>query len=486
MVGYSGAFEKMILKLKTKPWPHQLDAINFAIEKPSSMLALSMGYGKSKVVIDILENREHKRVLIVCPKSVIAVWPKQFATHASSQWEMALLDQGDSKRKAARIKAGLLSTRFVAVTNYDAYWREPLAATILGTPWDCIVLDESHRIKAPGGRAAWFAKKLRATQKLALTGTPMPHSPLDVYGQFRFLNPEIFGTNFTLFRSRYAIMGGYEGHQVVGFARLDELHRKFYSIAFRADADLGLPEASHIERTFKLSAPAMRVYRELERELVAEVGSGVVHAGNALTKLLRLQQITSGCVPVETLDDGMNKMVHQKEVDTEKRRLLQDVLEDLDPKEPVVVFCRFRNDLDQIKAVTESLSRSHGELSGRANDLSDWQAGQRTVLGVQIQSGGLGVDFTRARYAIYFSLGFSLGEYEQSLARIHRPGQLRPCFYVHLIAEGTVDVKVYSALEKKKDVVEYVLNDWNHKGQEDCESGYAEAEAIHGAGAPAP
>ena len=91
------------------------------------------------------------------------------------------------------------------------------------------------------------------------------------------------------------------------------------------------------------------------------------------------------------------------------------------------------------------------------DELKRWQAGEAPVLAVQIDSGGVGVDLTRARYAIYYSLGFSLGSYEQSLARIHRPGQTRPVEYIHLLAEGTVDEKVMAALARRSDVVNTVL-----------------------------
>jgi SNF2 family DNA or RNA helicase len=91
------------------------------------------------------------------------------------------------------------------------------------------------------------------------------------------------------------------------------------------------------------------------------------------------------------------------------------------------------------------------------DDLKRWQAGEAPVLAVQIDSGGVGIDLTRARYSIYYSLGFSLGSYEQSLARIHRPGQTRPVEYIHLLAEGTVDEKVMAALSQRANVVNAVL-----------------------------
>jgi SNF2 family DNA or RNA helicase len=137
--------------------------------------------------------------------------------------------------------------------------------------------------------------------------------------------------------------------------------------------------------------------------------------------------------------------------------LLRDVFEDIAPDEPLVVFCRFHKDLEAVSRVADERGRRSLELSGRMDDLKRWQAGEAPVLAVQIDSGGVGIDLTRARYSIYYSLGFSLGSYEQSLARIHRPGQTRPVEYIHLLAEGTVDEKVMAALSQRANVVNAVL-----------------------------
>src|SRR5262249_16192811 len=129
----------------------------------------------------------------------------------------------------------------VAVVNYEAAWQEPMGALLLATKWDLVILDESHRVKAPGGKASMFCASLRksAAARLCLTGTPMPLSPLDLYAQYRFLDPGIFGTSFAAFRNRYAVMGGYGGHEVLGFdeERMPELNDRMYSIGFRVMAD---------------------------------------------------------------------------------------------------------------------------------------------------------------------------------------------------------------------------------------------------------
>ena len=246
------------------------------------------------------------------------------------------------------------------------------------------------------------------------------------------------------------VMGGFQNHQIVGYRNLEELNRKFYSVAFRVTKDvLDLPPEMHVTYTCELGPEAWRAYQALKHDLIARGESGEITAANALVKLLRLQQITGGFIRT---DDGAHV-----QIDAAKMNLLRDVLEDIDPAEPIVVFCRFHKDLDAINRVADETGRRALELSGRVDDLKRWQAGEAPVLAVQIESGGVGVDLTRARYAIYYSLGFSLGSYEQSLARIHRPGQTRPVEYLHLLAKNTVDEKVMAALAAKADVVSEVL-----------------------------
>ena len=322
-----------------------------------------------------------------------------------------------------------------------------------------LLVHNSHRCKAPGGKQSMYLSRLRdrATRRLCLTGTPMPHSPLDAYAQYRFLDPGIFGTSFTAFRARYAIMGGFENHQVVALTNQEELTKKFYSIAYRVTADevLDLPPVQHITQPVKLSREELRVYAALEHDLIAEVKAGVVTVANALVKILRLQQATSGYSRLDA--EPGEARGREVRIGDSKERTLADLLDSLPGSEPVVVFARFHHDLDAVARICEAQSRRFGELSGRHNELMDWQMGRLDVLGVQIQSGGVGIDLTRACYAVYYSVGYSLGEYEQSLARLCRPGQERPVRYYHLVATGTVDETVRQALEAKRDVVEAVL-----------------------------
>jgi SNF2 family DNA or RNA helicase len=431
----------------------------FARGKRGAMISAAMGTGKTAMAIYTALSHGFKKVLILCPLRVVQVWKPQFDLHSAEPWVVVPLDDSftsnQAKREEAERHIKLAQTRGVpvgVVINYDSAWRSPFAEWALKQRWDLVVADEIHRCKAPGGKTSRYLTRLgkAAGHRLGLSGTPMPHSPLDVYAYYRFLDPAIFGWSFQKFRQHYAVMGGYQNHQVVAFRNLDELNRKFYSIAFAASKDvLDLPPEVHVTYTCRLGAEARELYRSMERDLIAEIEAGEITAANVLVKLLRLQQITGGFVRTSEGRDV--------QVDSAKMNLLRDVLEDIAPEEPVVAFCRFHKDLEAVSRVADEVGRRSLELSGRMDDLQRWQAGEAPILAVQIDSGGVGVDLTRARYAIYYSLGFSLGSYEQSLARVHRPGQTRPVEYIHLLAEETVDEKVMTALSNRADVVNGVL-----------------------------
>jgi SNF2 family DNA or RNA helicase len=347
------------------------------------------------------------------------------------------------------------------VINYESARMRAFQEWSLGQNWDLVILDESHRGKAPAGVTARYIEKLGrvARQRLCLTGTPMPHSPLDVFAQFRFLDAGLFGTSFGHFRNRYAVMGGYENKEVVEYQNMDELQRLMGLVTYQCGDDvLDLPETSDHVRRFELSAEARRHYGELEQELITEIEGGTVTCANALVKLLRLQQVTSGFLPVEP-----ECPIGLYDLDHGKAALLAELLEDVGPAEKAVVFCRFRHDLDAVRRVAETLDRGCGEISGRYNDYKAWKAGHFDAkpcdtLAVQIQSGSLGIDLTEARYCVFYSLGFSLGDYLQARKRVHRPGQTRAVHYYHLLARGTIDETVLGAIRRKERLVDSVLS----------------------------
>lgn len=449
-------------------WQHQREAIEWARERRSVLLAHEMGCGKTRTAIEILKEvlaargKPGFRVLVCCPKAVIPAWQKQ----ASLWWpevRVVALTKGTSKQKEKVLAAALADTSPVLVViNYESAWRTGLLEK---TSWSAIVWDEVHRLKSPSGAASrWaarVAKKNPTSKRLGLSGTMVPHSILDAYGVWRSVESpecETFGSSFTLHKAAYAVCPPGQ-HFVVAWKNLDQAHAKIAKTTHRVKASdvLDLPPIRFFDVPAELSAAEAKVYTEIERDFCAVVEAGTVTAANALVQLLRMQQICGGAVTYD--GDAVARPIVEHPA---KAEVLADMMEDSAADEPWVVFCRFRSDIDAAKRVCERTGRTVGELSGSANQLADWQAGKTNVLVTQIQSGGIGVDLTRARLCCFYSLGYSLSEYSQAVARLHRPGQQFATSIWHLVStidgRPTVDGRVYAALRDRKEVLDVILD----------------------------
>ena len=223
-------------------WEHQAEAVRFAAPRPAAMLSMPMGVGKTLTTIAIVGERGWARTLILAPKSVVPHWPREFAKFAAYPIRAVALDERKSvaqrvaqaELECARAEAA--GVPLVLVTNHEAAWRQDMSSFV--TKWrpECLVVDESHRGKDPfGSFSKWLGRmSMLFRQRIGLTGTPAPHSPLDLFAQYRFLDPRIFGHSFVRFRARYGVMGGFQGKVVVGFQNCDELAEKFRSIAYNA------------------------------------------------------------------------------------------------------------------------------------------------------------------------------------------------------------------------------------------------------------
>lgn len=447
-------------------WQHQEDAIAWAWDRRAVLWHHGMGSGKTRTTLEFLlrkhAERGWSRALVCCPKAVIPAWVKQIGLWAP-QLRVVALTKGTSQAKERLLVDSLREpTPTIVVCNYETAWR---IKTLEKAKWDFLVWDEIHRLKSASGVTSRWAARVRAKNPTAvaigLTGTLIPHSVLDLQPTYRALEaPECptFGPSSTLHRARFAIFSNGPQKFVVGYKNLAEAHKKVAATSHhvRSQDVLDLPPIQYLDVPVELSPAEAKLYAEIEREFCAVCEAGAVTPKNALEQLLRLQQITGGYVRFDETDVARKIGEHPA-----KGAVLRDMLEDLPSPEPVVTFCRFKSDLAEARAAFESLGRSVSELSGSRNELADWQRGGTTGLVVQIQSGGIGIDLTRASYCVFVSLGYSLAEYEQAVARLHRPGQERRTLIYHLIAtingRSTVDGRVYEALRERKDVVDSII-----------------------------
>ncbi len=457
LANYSAA-RHLTEDFKTELWAHQKAAVEFAWNRPATMLAMEMRTGKTAVAIALASLWGSKCILVTCPLSVVGVWEAEIALHSDLPWYIVRLDKGSVKEKTEKLIKAMKyhnNLSMIVIVNHESLWREPFGKLTLELNWELVIVDESHRAKAPGGKLSRYLGRLadHVPKRLALTGTPLPHSPLDAYAQYRFLDRSLYGSNFNRFKNRYAITGGFQKHEIIGWQNMDEFSDRFHEIAFEVTTDeaFDLPEEMDIRRSTTLEPKAQKIYDSMEKNFWAEVESGEVTASNALVKLLRLQQVTSGWLKG---DDGT--MI---QVSTEKMALFFDVLEDFKIETPLVIFVRFTKDIEMVRLICEKQKRRVGEVSGQQKDLTD--AGtfpeNLDVLICQIQSGSLGINLSRASTSIFYSWGWSLGDVEQARARIRHADQKHKLQFIHLVIENSIDDRMMGCLKKRKDFIEDVL-----------------------------
>lgn len=469
-MGWQNAKPVEPMPIKTKPFRHQVAAYNMALNLPAAGLLMEQGTGKSLTSIAIIGRRflrgEIQRCLVVAPASVVPVWPKEFALHADFPHEVLALEGPVTKREQALLSWPPDPSKIqVAVVNYEATWR--MEETLARWKPDMIICDESQRIKTPSAKQSKTMHRLGrlAKYRLILTGTPVSQGPLDFYSQYKFLDPSIFGNSYYAFRARYAIMGGYENRQVVGYKNLPELIRKAHSIAFRVTKEEALDLPPFIDQVLycDLERKAMSIYTQLKKESVAELSAEkVLTATNVLSRLLRLSQLTGGY-----LGDGEGGI---EEVSRAKMNLLDETLDDLlGAGKKVIVFARFLPEIAAIRKLLEKKGILYEWIAGEVKMEERGEAVRRfqedescKVFVAQIQTAGLGITLTAADTAIFYSLDYSFANYDQARARLHRIGQRNAVTYIHLVARGTVDEKVLEALKNKKSVADEVVDNWRN------------------------
>ena len=462
------------MPVKAKPYAHQNKAFDFACEKfgliPGGVfsrgvaLLMEMGTGKTITSIGIAgalyQFGKVRKILVVAPLSILGVWEEEFSKFAAFPYTLTVL-KGPSRKKAEMLRGVGKDGLQIVVVNYESAWR--IEKDILAFDADLIIADEAHKLKeartSQSKAMHHFGDKAR--YKLLLTGTVITNRELDVFSQYRYLNRKVFGDSFYVFRNRYFDMVGY-GNHIPRFRNymLDEFLQRMHSIAYRVTKEecLDLPGITEEIRTVELEPKAMKIYKELQKESYTELGKKEVSAVNVLTKLLRLSQVTGGHL---TDDEGDSNVVSTAKLDA-----LADILDTAMAEEKkIVVMARFIPELNDIEALLKKKGIGYATVRGgvknREEEIRRFQEDSdcRVFVG-QIAAAGLGITLTAASTMVFYSLDYSMSNFEQAKARIHRVSQTENCLYIYLVAKGTVDTKVLRALRQKVDLAKSLVDDY--------------------------
>jgi len=467
---------KLKYTYKTTPFAHQKKALKKLYDlQGTGALLMEMGTGKTKVAVDWAGigffNDNVRRVLVIAPLSVLGVWPRQIRQHSGAPARIFRLDGSIDHRVRALRKIMAVPrtdpTLIYVIINYEGIWRENRKGTAIEQllkDWapDLVIFDESHRLKSPNSKQSRSAYRISqsARMSLLLTGTAITKSPLDIFGQFRAMRPEVFGTNWFQFKFTYGIWGGFGRYQLRGYRNMKDLIGKVRANSYRIKKEqcLDLPEKLFETVPITLGQKANKIYRQMAEEMIAEIEETHATAAIVLVKLLRLSQITSGFVKdiegnIKIFDDSkLNTCVD----------LIQDSLEE-DHK--VVIFVRFRSDIDRLSEKLHGLKIRHAILSGsvpvgnRDSLVQEFHRDPKLQVFIsQIQAGSLGIDLTPADVCIFYSLDYNAANYWQAQDRLHRIGQTRKVTYYHLVVPRTIDAVVLRVLKEKGNIAEAVIH----------------------------
>lgn len=439
-------------------------------------LLFEMGCGKTRTAIAIAGAAYQKgaiqRVLVIAPTSVVSVWPKEIAEVADFKVTCkALLG---TKQQRIRMIEDLQAFPFkalkVAVINYESTWRDGLFEKLQEYDADLIICDESQRIKTHDAEQSKAIHKLgdQARYKLILSGTPVQNDAIDIWSQYRFLDASIFGRNFYQFRNRYAIMGGSNRKQIVGYKDLDGLIRK--STRSHSESRRKKQSTCRSRRSSRGRSSSVKGKRPIQpdqaKQLCGTIQRRQDHGHNRIDKAS------------ETAAAGRRIPGRRRQRQTGAR---QHSEAGCAPGYHRGLRTRRRKEAGNLRKVYPGSNRHHEMIDktfqktgkkqvaiygaikkeDRGPIIKQFQEDPDTVIIVgQIDTLGVGVTLTAADTCVYYSKNFNYATYEQSLSRIHRIGQRNTCTYIDLETEGTVDEMIGKALARKEDMAKTVVDDW--------------------------
>jgi len=485
---------------------------------------MEQGTGKTPMTMKKIElcakeifEREGRRyrTLVVCPKNVRQNWVAEFRRFIASPGNATVIRGGPIERIEQFIHAMAGKNRSpdeiytTCICSYECLWS---SWDIIGQlPWDLAVLDESHYIKWPYTKRSKFAHKLRdvANARIALTGTPVCNTPIDLYSQLEFLRKGGSGFHsfdaFKKFYGVYETKGDGRSKRLVDVQNLPWMRERLARmchIVTKAEALPDLPPLTHQIREVEMTQEQRQVYEAVSKQLFYEIknemddSTKTVNANNILVKMLRLAQITSGFVcysPTIDLDTGETLAPGSLEdfVPNPKLELLMDILrgskdrseEDDEYEEPrpadekTLIWAHWIHDVEMISARLEEEGIDHVTYTGSTSDDDRAEAERRfnfdrdcrVFLG-SAGAGGTGLNLlgyppgqphlleTDATMAIYYSQDWSQPKRTQSSARNNRSGTRRPTTEIDLCIPNTIDEEIRARVLDKKRVAMDVQN----------------------------
>ena len=440
--------------MKFQPHPYQSVAIKQILAHTHYGLLLDMGLGKTVSTLMAIESLiydrlEVKKVLLIAPKKVAeSTWSQE-----ASKWAQTrnlrisqVLGSVNDREQALQADADIyVMNRENVIWLCDKYKGKPL-------PFDMLVIDESSSFKNPQAKRFKALKRHTFDRVVLLTGTPAPNTLMDLWPQIYLLDKgERLGRTITEYRRRYFRPDKTNGHVVFSYALNPGADSQIYGritdicMSLKAKDYLTLPDRIDNVIEVVMSDSEKEKYKTMEKEHVLGLGQeNEISALNAASVANKLLQMANGYVYD---DEGNLVHIHDQKIDRLKE------LVDVNEGKPMLVFYNYKHDLAAIKEAFPKAT----ELSDD-NDVADWNNGKIQMLLAHPASAGYGLNLQAGGHIIvWYGLTWSLEQYQQANARLHRQGQTEPVIVHHLVTKGTMDEQVMRSLSRKEESQDALL-----------------------------
>lgn len=444
-------------------FPFQRDGVRFLRTAGSALLGDSMGTGKTIQAIEWMRLNAGgvgARHLVVCPNSMKYKW----ASEIEQWWPEAtpVVIDGTAGQRRKQIASGDdLPAPLVYVINYESLRAHTRLKSWGGKAltekqkeekelnkylWQCVVVDEAHKIKDPKAQQTMAVKQMgaQAAHRLALTGTPLMNNPDDVWSIMNFVEPDEWGSR-NQFRNRYCLMqnawhGGFEntGLKPGTRAEFDQFFQPRFLRRTKEEVLPDLPEKFDIDyRVLPMTTGQAKLYKAMVKDMMALTGDDLLMAENPLSLMIRLRQIACASLVVE------NGEVVALEKPSNKLDAIKDILAEA-PGEPLVVYAESRK---FIEFLFMELCEDHriGLVTGaqgsavRGKAVENFQNGQLDIILGTLGAGAEGLTLTRANRIVLAQQSWSHATNSQAIDRVHRIGQDRGVQPIVLVSKGTID-----------------------------------------------
>ena len=373
--------------------------------------------------------------LIICQKSKVQDWVDHCERNMPSKF--VTFDLTNKQDFDLFFSWRNLETKKIGIINYELVFRREELTNLQDFT---LLLDESSMIQNDKAKRTKAILKLKASNVILLSGTPVGGKYENLYSQLKLLGWKItkkeFWNNYIDFE-----LVQYGGPlspmipKIKGYKNVDELKKmlKFYGADFlKSDEVFDLPE-----QNFNIvKVPISKEYKVFKKEKYIRIADKEF-VGDTPLKTMLYARMLCGAYNKYKLDAFV------------------DLINSTDDR--VIVFYNFTDELEAMKALIGK--RAFSVVNGSERDLSNYENVDNSITFVQYQAGAMGLNLQKANKIIYYSLPLSSELYEQSKKRIHRIGQNRPCFYYLLLAENSIEERIKTTLDKRNDYTQELFNE---------------------------